>query len=89
MPRYYQEERMNPAVFLAVSAGVATALQVVVNSVGLKGLGLGAPIRISGATAVVGLAWELFAVRPEATGRALLCPLASGLLGAFTWEASY
>jgi bacterial/archaeal transporter family-2 protein len=85
MPRYYQEERMNPAVFLAVSAGVATALQVVVNSVGLKGLGLGAPIRISGATtAVVGLAWELFAVRPEATGRALLCALASGLLGAFT-----
>jgi hypothetical protein len=85
MPRYYQEERMNPAVFLAVSAGVATALQVVVNSVELRDLGLGAPICISGATtAVVGLAWELFAVRAEATGRVLLYALASELLGAFT-----
>src|SRR3712207_7836871 len=35
-------------------------------------------------TAVVGLAWELFAVRAEATGRVLLCALASELLGAFT-----
>ena len=76
---------MNPAVVLAVSAGVAIALQVVANSVGLRDLGLGALIGISGATtAVVGLAWELFAVRPEATGRGLLCALASGLLGAFT-----
>jgi uncharacterized membrane protein YdcZ (DUF606 family) len=85
MPGYYQEEaRMNPAVFLAVSAGVAIALQVVVNSVGLRDLGLGALIGISGATtALAGLAWALFAPRPEATGRALLCALASGLLGAF------
>src|SRR3712207_799122 len=84
MPRYYQEERMNPAVFLAVSAGVAIALQVVVNSVGLRDLGLGALVGISGAaTALAGLAWALFAARPEATGRALLCALASGLLGAF------
>ena len=75
---------MNPAVFLAVSAGVAIALQVVVNSVGLRDLGLGALIGISGATtALAGLAWALFAARPEATGRALLCALASGLLGAF------
>jgi transporter family-2 protein len=75
---------MNPAVFLAVSAGVAIALQVVVNSVGLRDLGLGALIGISGATtALAGLAWTLFAARPEATGRALLCALASGLLGAF------
>ncbi len=76
---------MNPAVFLAVSAGVAIALQVVVNSVGLRDLGLGALIGISGATtALVGLAWALFAAtRPETTGRALLCALASGLLGAF------
>jgi bacterial/archaeal transporter family-2 protein len=59
MPRYYQEERMNPAVFLAVSAGVAIALQLVVNSVSLRALGLGALIPISGATtAVVGLAWS-------------------------------
>jgi transporter family-2 protein len=75
---------MNSAVFLAVSAGVSIALQVVVNSVGLRDLGLGALIGISGATtALVGLAWALFAARPETTGRALLCALASGLLGAF------
>jgi transporter family-2 protein len=75
---------MNPAVLLAVSAGVAIALQVVVNSVGLKDLGLGALIGISGATtALAGLAWALLAARPEASGRALLCALASGLLGAF------
>lgn len=75
---------MNSAVFLAVSAGVAIALQVVVNSVGLRDLGLGALIGISGATtAFAGLAWALFAARPEATGRALLFALASGLLGAF------
>ena len=75
---------MNPAVVLAVSAGVAIALQVVANAVGLRDLGLGALIGISGATtALAGLAWALFAARPEATGRALLCALASGLLGAF------
>ncbi len=75
---------MNPAVVLAVSAGVAIALQVVANAVGLRDLGLGALIGISGATtALAGLAWPLLAARPEATGRALLCALASGLLGAF------
>jgi bacterial/archaeal transporter family-2 protein len=75
---------MNPAVVLAVSAGVAIALQVVANAVGLRDLGLGALIGISGATtALAGLAWPLFAARPEASGRALLCALASGLLGAF------
>ncbi len=75
---------MNPAVVLAVSAGVAIALQVVANSVGLRDLGLGALIGISGATtALAGLAWALFAARPEATGRALLCAITSGLLGAF------
>jgi transporter family-2 protein len=75
---------MNPAVVLAVSAGVAIALQVVANAVGLRDLGLGALIGISGATtALAGLAWALFSARPEATGRALMCALASGLLGAF------
>ncbi len=75
---------MNPAVYLAVSAGVAIAFQVVVNSVGLRDLGLGALIGISGATtALAGLAWALVAARPEATGRALLCAVASGGLGAF------
>lgn len=75
---------MSPAVFLAVSAGVAIAFQVVVNAVGLRDLGLGSLIGISGATtALAGLAWALFAAKPEATGRALLCAAASGLLGAF------
>jgi bacterial/archaeal transporter family-2 protein len=75
---------LNPAVILAVSAGVAIAFQVVVNAVGLRDLGLGGLIGVSGATtAFAGLAWALFAARPEATGRALLCAVASGLLGAF------
>jgi transporter family-2 protein len=75
---------MGPALILAVTAGVAIAFQVVVNSIGLRDLGLGALIGISGtATALAGFAWALFAARPEATGRALLCALASGLLGAF------
>jgi transporter family-2 protein len=75
---------MNPAVVLAVSAGVAIALQVVANSVGLRDLGLGALIGISGATtALAGLALALFVAKPEATGRAVLCALSSGLLGAF------
>ena len=79
---------MNPAVILAVSAGVAIAFQVVVNAVGLRDLGLGGLIGVSGATtAFAGLAWALFAAKPEATGRALLCAVASGLLGAFILSA--
>src|SRR3712207_7682979 len=75
---------MNPAVILAVSAGVAIALQVVANSIGLRDLGLGGLIGLSGlTTTLAGLAWALFAARPETTGRALLCAVASGLLGAF------
>ena len=75
---------MNPAVILAVAAGVAIAFQVVANAIGLRHLGLGALICVSGAmTTLAGLAWALFAPRPEATGRALLCAVASGLLGAF------
>ena len=75
---------MNPAVILAVSAGVAIALQVVANAIGLRDLGLGGLIGLSGlTTTLAGLAWALFAARPEATGRALLCAIASGLLGAF------
>ena len=75
---------MNPAVILAVSAGVAIAFQVVVNAVGLRDLGLGGLIGVSGATtALAGLAWALFAARPDATGRALLGAVVSGLLGAF------
>ena len=75
---------MNPAVFLAVSAGVAIVFQVVVNSIGLRDLGLGGLIGVLGATtALAGLAWALFTARPEATGRALVCAAAFGVLGAF------
>jgi uncharacterized membrane protein YdcZ (DUF606 family) len=50
----------------------------------LRDLGLSGLIGVSGtATAFAGLAWALFAAKPEATGRALLCAVASGLLGAF------
>jgi len=91
MPRYYQDTRrgpLNPAVILAVWAGVAIAFQVVVNAVGLRDLGLGGLIGVSGATtAFAGLAWALFAAKPDATGRALLCAVASGLLGAFILSA--
>jgi bacterial/archaeal transporter family-2 protein len=79
---------MNPALMLAASAGVAIALQVVVNSIGLRDLGLGALIGISAATtALAGLALALPAAKPEITGRAVLCALASGLLGAFILAA--
>lgn len=79
---------MNPAVLLALLAGSAIAVQVVANSIGLRDLGLGALIGLSGATtAVAGFAWALFASRPEVTGRALACALASGLLGAFILAA--
>ncbi|MDQ3793702.1 MAG: DMT family transporter [Actinomycetota bacterium] len=79
-----REVLVGPAVFMAMSAGVAIAFQVVVNAVGLRDLGLGTLISISGATtALTGLGWALFAARPEASGRALLCAAVSGLLGAF------
>lgn len=75
---------MNSGLLLAVFAGVAIATQVLVNSVGLRDLGIGGLIGISGfATGVVGLALALGAGRPEITGRALFCAAASGVLGAF------
>jgi hypothetical protein len=67
---------MNPAVFLAASAGVAIALQVVVNSVGLRDLGLGALIGISGTTtALVGLLWALSSQRDRKRLVAPCCAL--------------
>lgn len=75
---------MNPAVVLAALAGVAIALQVVVNTIGLKALGVGGLVGISGlTTGLVGIAVALFISRPEFTGRAVSCAIASGLLGAF------
>ena len=75
---------MTYVVLLAVSAGMAIALQVTVNAIGLRDLGIGGLIGISGlATAAVGFIATLFADRPEYTGKALLCALVSGVLGAF------
>ena len=75
---------MNYVVLLAVSAGIAIALQVTVNAIGLRDLGTGGLIGVSGlATAAVGFLATLFAQRPEYTGKALLCALISGVLGAF------
>ncbi len=75
---------MNSGLVLAVFAGLAIATQVVVNSIGLRTLGVGGLVCISGfATGVVGLALALSAERPEITGKALICGAVSGVLGAF------
>ena len=74
---------MNTGAMLAVMAGLAIAAQVAVNALGIRTLGVGALIGVSGlATAAAGFAMALFA-RPEFTGRAMLYAIASGLLGAF------
>ena len=65
---------MNAGAILAALAGVAIAAQVVVNTIGLRSLGVGALIGVSGlATAGVGFAAALFLSRPEITVRAVLC----------------
>ena len=75
---------MNYVVLLAAAAGIAIALQVTVNAIGLRDLGTGGLIGISGlATAVVGFLVTLLTDRPEYTAKALLCALVSGVLGAF------
>ena len=77
-------EAVNSGLVLAVFAGLAIATQVLVNSIGLRDLGLGGLLGISGfATGVVGLGLALSAGRPEITGKALLCATVSGVLGAF------
>jgi len=75
---------LNPTLVLAVVAGAAIAVQVVANSIGLRVLGVGGLIGISGlTTGLVGFTVALFLSRPEFTGRAVSCAIASGLLGAF------
>jgi len=75
---------LNPTLVLAVVAGAAIAVQVVANSIGLRVLGAGGLIGISGlTTGLVGFTVALFLSRPEFTGRAVSCAIASGLLGAF------
>jgi transporter family-2 protein len=75
---------LNYVVLLAGSAGMAIALQVTVNTIGLRDLGIGGLIGVSGlATAAVGFLATFLVDRPEYTGKALLCGLVSGVLGAF------
>lgn len=79
---------LNPALVLAVLAGIAISFQVVANSIGMKALGIGGLVAISGlTTGVVGFVVAAFMTRPELTGRAVGCALASGLLGAFIVSA--
>jgi bacterial/archaeal transporter family-2 protein len=79
-----REAGLNYVVLLAVSAGMAIALQVTVNTIGLRDLGIGGLVGVSGlATAAVGFLATLLTDRPEYTGKALLCALVSGVLGAF------
>ena len=78
---------MNTGAMLAAMAGLAIAAQVAVNTLGIRTLGVGALIGVSGlATAAAGFAMALFA-RPELTGRAILYAITSGLLGAFILAA--
>jgi bacterial/archaeal transporter family-2 protein len=75
---------LNAAVILAVLAGVAIAVQVTANAVGLRVFGVGALIGISAlTTSVIGFAIAFSAGRPEFTGRAVGASVVSGLLGAF------
>lgn len=79
---------MNPALVLAVLAGGAIALQVVANSVGMKFLGIGGLVAVSGlTTGLAGFAVALFLAPPEFTGRAVGAAIISGLLGAFIVSA--
>lgn len=79
---------MNAGAILAALAGLAIAAQVVVNTIGLRSLGVGALIGVSGlATAAAGFAAALFLSRPEFTGRAVLYGVSSGVLGAFILAA--
>ncbi|WP_166176675.1 DMT family transporter [Rubrobacter tropicus] len=74
---------MNIGAILAALAGLAIAAQVVVNTLGIRYLGVGALIGVSGvATAIAGFAVALFS-HPEFTARATLWAIVSGVLGAF------
>ena len=78
-----EEVRMNAGAVLAALAGVAIAVQVVVNTLGIRYLGVGALVGVSGlATTTTGFAVALFS-RPEFTGRPIFCGITSGFLGAF------
>jgi bacterial/archaeal transporter family-2 protein len=83
-PKQKGVSALNPALVLAVLAGIAISFQVVANSIGMKGLGIGGLVALSGlTTGVVGFAVATFMARPEFTGRAVGSALVSCLLGAF------
>ncbi|CAA9402989.1 MAG: hypothetical protein AVDCRST_MAG22-1360 [uncultured Rubrobacteraceae bacterium] len=78
---------MNTGAVLAALAGLAIAAQVVVNTLGIRSLGVGGLVGVSGlTTAAAGFTVALFA-RPEFTGRAIFYGVVSGLLGAFILTA--
>lgn len=77
------------ALLLPALAGAAIALQTVLNSLGMRFLGLGALIGFSGlVTSLLGFsAAALLFARPELTGRAIVYAVGSGLIGAFVLAA--
>jgi bacterial/archaeal transporter family-2 protein len=87
--REAEEEPLNIAVLLPVAAGAAIAFQTVLNSMGMRFLGLGGLIGFSGlVTGLLGFtAAALFLARPEVTGRAIVYAVGSGVIGAFVLAA--
>ena len=83
------EARLNIAVLLPLIAGAAIALQTVLNSLGMRFLGLGGLIGFSGlVTSLLGFsAAAVFLARPEVTGRAIGYAVGSGLIGSFVLAA--
>jgi bacterial/archaeal transporter family-2 protein len=77
------------AVLLPTVAGAAIALQTVLNSLGMRTLGLGGLIGFSGlVTSLLGFAAAAVLLsRPEVTGRAIVYAAGSGLIGAFVLAA--
>jgi bacterial/archaeal transporter family-2 protein len=80
---------LNIAVVLPVLAGAAIAMQTVLNSLGMRFLGLGGLIGFSGlVTSLLGFAAAaVLLARPEITGRAIVYAIGSGFIGAFVLAA--
>ncbi len=80
---------MNIAVVLPVLAGAAIAMQTVLNSLGMRFLGLGGLIGFSGlVTSLLGFAAAaVLLAKPEITGRAIVYAVGSGFIGAFVLAA--
>lgn len=73
---------MKLAVLLALVAGASIAVQTVFNVAAQRALGLPVLISLSGfATGFSGLAFALFAAKPEFTARAVAFGVVSGVIG--------